>query len=479
MAPDSGHPYYNHHSDDIDYQIEADFSGLIAPGLPNTAITLGEKFGRLMNYGDGLYGGQFVGGMYAEAFFETDPVAIVQAGLACIPAGSQYAEAVRDMLQWHQQDPVNWQNTWQLLMNKYHWNPDYRRCSCDTAEDFNIDAKLNGAYVVMGLLYGQGDLENTMRIAMRCGEDSDCNPSTAGGVLATAIGLANVPSKFKSGLNNTRVFSYTAYNFPQLINVCEALAREAVVASDGWIENDGGGEVFVIPERTPQPGNLEQCWEPGPTCTVSLPDQDADGDHVADTCDNCPATTNAGQEDIDYDGVGDACDNCAAIVNTDQNDTDGDGVGDACDNCLLVASADQTDTDGDGMGNPCDSDADNDGIPNAQDNCRLVASPDLTDADGDGVGNVCDLCPATLPGLAVDADGCPPQVPGDLDRDGDVDLSDFGLLQVCMSGLEVPYTDGCASADLDHDSRVELNDVFLFRACLSGSGIAADVECAE
>ena len=79
--PDSGHPQYNEHADDIDYQIEADFSGLIAPGLPNVGIQMGEKFGRLMNYGDGLYGGQFVGGMYAEAFFEDDPVAIVEAGL--------------------------------------------------------------------------------------------------------------------------------------------------------------------------------------------------------------------------------------------------------------------------------------------------------------------------------------------------------------------------------------------------------------
>ncbi len=55
--PDSGHPLFTDHADDIDYQIEADFSGLIAPGLPNTVIELGEKFGRLMNYGDGLYGG--------------------------------------------------------------------------------------------------------------------------------------------------------------------------------------------------------------------------------------------------------------------------------------------------------------------------------------------------------------------------------------------------------------------------------------
>ena len=87
--PDCSHPQFNSHADDIDYQIEADFSGLISPGLPNSVIALGEKFGRLMNYGDGVYAGQFVGGMYAEAFFEDDPIKIIEAGLKCIPEGSQ------------------------------------------------------------------------------------------------------------------------------------------------------------------------------------------------------------------------------------------------------------------------------------------------------------------------------------------------------------------------------------------------------
>ena len=31
MPPDSGHPRYNPHSDDIDFQIEADLFGLVAP----------------------------------------------------------------------------------------------------------------------------------------------------------------------------------------------------------------------------------------------------------------------------------------------------------------------------------------------------------------------------------------------------------------------------------------------------------------
>jgi hypothetical protein len=265
--PDSGHPEFNKHADDIDYQIEADYSGLIAPGLPNLVIELGEKFGRLMNYGDGLYGGQFVGGMYAEAFFEDDPVKIVQAGLKCIPADSQYAECIRDTLAWYQADPDDWQATWKRINDRYHLDPAYRRFSCSGEQGtFNIDAKINGAYIVMGLLYGQGDLDQTIIISTRCGQDSDCNPSNAGGVLFTTVGYANLPDRFTKALDPKGKFSHTPYDFPTLIEVSKKLVRQALQRSGGRIEQDSNGdEVFVIPVQAAKPTPLEQCWEPGPT----------------------------------------------------------------------------------------------------------------------------------------------------------------------------------------------------------------------
>jgi hypothetical protein len=262
--PDSGHPQFNKHADDIDYQIEADFSGLISPGLPNTAIRLGETFGRLMNYGDGLYGGQFVGGMYTEAFFETDMKKVVRAGLRCIPSQSQYAECIRDVLSWWGQYPDDWQKTWNLINEKYNLNPNYRRFSC-RKDMFNIDAKINGAFIVMGLLYGEGDPDETVIISTRCGQDSDCNPSNAAGILFTSLGFSNLPPRFKSELNPEEKFSHTPYNFPRLIEVCEILARQSVTQTGGRIEKaQDGKEVMVIPIELPQPGVFEQCWEPGP-----------------------------------------------------------------------------------------------------------------------------------------------------------------------------------------------------------------------
>jgi hypothetical protein len=258
--PDSGHPHFSRNSDDIDYQIEADYSGLLSPGLPNGAIALGEKFGRLMNYGDGLYAGQFMGGMYAEAFFEPNIEAVIRAGLKCIPSESQYAEMVRDVCRWHQENPQDWEKAWAAVNAKYFRNADYHRYSGG-----GIDAKLNGACVLLGLLYGDGDPERTMAIACRSGWDSDCNPSSAAGVLFTTIGYAKLPDRFKSKLRQDGVFSYTAYSFPKLVEVCETLARQIVVQGGGRIETDANGaETFAIPTLEPKVGAVERSWEPGP-----------------------------------------------------------------------------------------------------------------------------------------------------------------------------------------------------------------------
>jgi hypothetical protein len=258
--PDSGHPRFNKCPNDIDYQIEADYSGLIAPGLPQAATDLGETFGRLMNYGDGLYAGQFVGAMCAEAFFESDPIRIAEKALRAIPAESQYAEMVRDMMAWFKADPNDWEATWQKCQAKYRKNPAYQKAS-----NGGIDCKINGAYVLMGLLYGKRDLDQTILISCRSGMDSDCNPSSSAGVLFTTLGFSKLPARFNTGLDERREFSHTAYNFPRLLDVCEKLTRQILAKYGGRVETDAQGEeVFVIPASTPKPSPLELSWAPGP-----------------------------------------------------------------------------------------------------------------------------------------------------------------------------------------------------------------------
>ena len=65
---------------------------------------------------------------------------------------------------------------------------------------FNIDAVTNSAYILIGLLYGEGDFSKTLDIATRCGQDSDCNPASAGGILGAMLGYDNIPEKWMRNL---------------------------------------------------------------------------------------------------------------------------------------------------------------------------------------------------------------------------------------------------------------------------------------
>ena len=93
-------PEVQPHANDIDFQIESDFIGLMTPGLPQQANIYADRVGRVMNYGDGLYGGLFFAGMYSAAFFESDPRKVVESGLQSIPADSGYGRIIRDVLDW-------------------------------------------------------------------------------------------------------------------------------------------------------------------------------------------------------------------------------------------------------------------------------------------------------------------------------------------------------------------------------------------
>jgi hypothetical protein len=102
------------------------------------------------------------------------------------------------------------------------------------------------------------------------------------------------------------------------------------------------------------------------------------------------------------------------------------------------------------------------------------------DADDCGIDRYARLC-----GFEVIGDP-PPRT--DFDADHDVDLADFGIVQLCYSGPGVPHAGtigaiDCGLADREHGADdpeqgdVDLLGVAAFVECLAGPGEGVSLEC--
>ena len=239
MPPESGNWLNNPHADDLDFQIEADFIGLMAPGMVEQSLEIAKRVGHIMNSGDGFYGGAYVSGLYSAAFIENDPARIVDLALEGIPAESTFWQCIDDVRRLHKRYPSDWKQTWFEILKK--WGSD-TGCPKGVFLSFDIDAKLNSAYVTIGLLYGGGDFGKSMEIATRCGQDSDCNPATVGGVLGVMYGKSGIPAFWREPLDEIWDLDFegtdvslakgSRYSFNQALQLIE---RNGGKVSDGEV----------------------------------------------------------------------------------------------------------------------------------------------------------------------------------------------------------------------------------------------------
>lgn len=256
MPPESGHWLNNPHADDIDYQIESDFAGLMSPGMVNTSAEISDKIGHIMNYGDGWYGGVYLGALYSLAFISDDMQYIVKEALKTIPKQSNYYKVIDEAIRAYDENPNDWKYAWYKV--QANWANDVG-CPDGVFTPFNIDATVNSAWVVIGLLYGEKDFGKTVSISTRCGDDSDCNPASAGGILGAMIGYSNIPAYWKMGLAEVEPidFKYTDIS----LNDVYAMGYKHAVEN---IKKNGGsedGDDLVIQTQAPKPVRYEKCFE--------------------------------------------------------------------------------------------------------------------------------------------------------------------------------------------------------------------------
>ena len=235
--PLSGHWLNNPHADDIDFQIEADFAGLMSPGMPRSASQICDKVGHIMSYGDGYYGGLYVANLYSQAFINNKIDKIVNDAIRSIPQRTGFYQCINDVVRWHKMYPDDWKHTWFELQKE--WANDIG-CPEGVNNILDTDAKLNAAYVTMGLLYGNGDFTKTIEITTRAGQHSKCNSSSAAGILGVVLGFKKIPDFWKQDIEEIESipFKYTGLSLNDAYEMSYKHALKMIVQHDGKIKNN-------------------------------------------------------------------------------------------------------------------------------------------------------------------------------------------------------------------------------------------------
>ncbi len=174
--------------------MKGEVCGLLAPGRPELAAELAIRDGVIAHSGEGVYGEIFCAALASLAFYETDTRILLENALAYIPPQSKLTEVVRQTMAWCAQ-AHDWQapmrRVYETYARQYHW----------------VHTFPNAAMLVIGLLFGQGDFEEALRITALCGLDADTTASQVGAVMGVIVGASGIPAKWKDPIG-TKLRTY-------------------------------------------------------------------------------------------------------------------------------------------------------------------------------------------------------------------------------------------------------------------------------
>jgi ADP-ribosylglycohydrolase len=150
--------------------------------MPEVAAGLAFRDASLSHVKNGIYGEMFLAAMISAAFVLDDLEEIIKVGLGEIPENSRLASAVRDVLRWGK-DYSNWESAWDKVMENFgglSW----------------VHTINNTLIVLLGLLYGEGDLGKTVSICVMAGHDTDCTGASTGSIIGALNGADSLEKRW-------------------------------------------------------------------------------------------------------------------------------------------------------------------------------------------------------------------------------------------------------------------------------------------
>ena len=164
--------------------IRSEIWACVAPGVPNLAVKYAIMDASIDHgLAEGTYAEMFTAALESMAFFESDVRKLIDKALGFIPENCRIARSVK------------------IVLDGYDSKTDHNQVREQIVKDSEdlgwFQAPANLAYVVLGLVYGEGDFKKSMLYTINCGDDTDCTGATIGSILGIVYGADAIPADWK------------------------------------------------------------------------------------------------------------------------------------------------------------------------------------------------------------------------------------------------------------------------------------------
>ena len=262
VPPATSDPANNELSEMIDAQLTTEIFGLFAPGRPDIALEMAHLPIRTTASGEAKLASDYYVIMHAlAAKADASQPAKAQVHSMAAEARSMLPDEsttakMYDFVKSRYDAGVPWEQARDEVFQRYQveqqdgYDMTSREIFCNAC----FASGINFAASIVSLLYGEGDYQETVKIAVLAGWDSDNPAATWGGLLGFMVGKQGIEEAFgqrfseRYNIHRTR----TGFPTPNGVDNFANMAAVGVGIVDRVVVEEMGGEirddVWVVPE---------------------------------------------------------------------------------------------------------------------------------------------------------------------------------------------------------------------------------------
>lgn len=265
LPPNTSLPENNENYMMIDAQLTTEIFGFFAPARPDIALKMAHLPIRTTAYKEAAWISQYYVIMYSLASY-VDPNLSMKERINWMAKEARkrlpdasYAAKMFDFVQSQHEAGVQWETARDLVYERYQvaQKDGYDITSKELYCNGCFAAGINYAASIVSLLYGEGDIVETIKIGALAGWDSDNPTATWGGLLGFMIGKEGIEKAFGQEFSDRFNIHRTRQNFPNDgIDTFDNMATKGVYIVDRVVQEQMKGgvdlkkNIWYIPQPT-------------------------------------------------------------------------------------------------------------------------------------------------------------------------------------------------------------------------------------